>query len=211
MIKDINHKGFGISELYGKLIEWVMEESKHLVSDMKSKASNRSFNWPYIIWISATIHKGYKDNDLRVKFNSSLNIAAKLRKELVNLPLKQVWDRQKSTTLHPSGEFTDQGAKMFWNALDRTIMYADMVIRKNPGKNIDDAFIAAAAATRSQDVTAKVDLNRKAEKDDDSTSDNNQDNDITRRVVMERAWLQEKAKRSKQNDSTKPDCSKRLF
>ena len=76
-------------------------------------------------------------NILRWKFADSLATVAKSFPDMSVLKLKQIWDRSdENLVIRQSGKFSDQGNRMMWYAIDKTIKFADTKLTRKIVNNI---------------------------------------------------------------------------
>ena len=112
-------------KVYNKVCKWIVREVARLiecyVDVVPAKAMKRD---PMIIWVLPTQHKNYKNNWERHIFSKCLNSAAKGKKNMPVLELKQVWDEYDGNLFSKErNHFTDQGHRVFWQAVDRTVRF----------------------------------------------------------------------------------------
>ena len=90
---------------------------------------------PQIIWILAPAHQGFRNNELREKFNLCLLNMLKLVPDTNVLSLKKIWNPQDGGNVMKFGHFTVSGYQQYWEAVDHTIRYADTTFMpKKSGK-----------------------------------------------------------------------------
>ena len=119
-----------------------MSEIKGLVENMVKESPQNNARIPHILWIIPTQNVSYVNNDLREKFSYALTVAMKLHPELISLRLKQVWNENNPDVYNiTSKKLTQMGVRMLWNAIDRTLVYADSILEKNQGKTLYEAFL----------------------------------------------------------------------
>ena len=119
---------------WGKILYWIMTEMLKAVNahkdhlPIKAKRSSE----PQFIWIEAPIHKNFRNNELRVKFNNCLREMSGLTASTSVLALKKIWDpSDTSYFIGNSDRLSVTGYKKYWEAIDRTVRYADTTfIRK---------------------------------------------------------------------------------
>ena len=69
-----------ISQNLGKLIDWLMCDYDKLVETQKeflpTKAKRKLY--PQFLWIKALLHKDFRNNEVRGRYNRAINTVAKL-------------------------------------------------------------------------------------------------------------------------------------
>ena len=120
-----------LTQAIGCMLNFIMTEQECNIASYKEylPAKCLCLDYPFILWIQAPCHDGFKNNQLRVRFNRSLEEISKLHTNVYSLVLKKVWDPQDmnlySTDL---SRFTNEGFRAYWEAVDKTIRYFDSVI-----------------------------------------------------------------------------------
>ena len=129
IIKFCNYNDFGVSEMYGKVMDYLSSEIKKSIEHFKDKhmpTKAKRHSWPQIIWIMPTCHDNYPDNTLRRKFGAELGAVIHRKDGSIALKLKQVWNEKNPQLVNEdNGMITPTGVKLFWIALDRTVKFAD--------------------------------------------------------------------------------------
>ena len=113
---------------WGKVIHWIMQKHTKVIESHKDKLPLKAKRKgePYLVWIELPKHKNFRNNHLREKFNVCLRNMAKLNFKTSVLGLKKVWDESDgSYFIQDSDRFTTLGYSKYWEAVDRTIRYAD--------------------------------------------------------------------------------------
>ena len=77
------------------------------------------------------MHENYANNGLRYKYNKCLATMAAFHRNVVSLHLKKVWDPTNlNLYLEESCRYTAAGWTAYWEAVDRTVKYADTILCK---------------------------------------------------------------------------------
>ena len=95
IIKSIEYTQFGVSNAYGMLTEYIMQQIELILqafmgSNLPKKATK--YNRPHILWIEPTLHTSYPDNALHIKFIRSMHTTSSTHDKMICLPLKQFWN-----------------------------------------------------------------------------------------------------------------------
>ena len=95
LLRFIQNKNDTSSFTWGKIIHWIMMEMTKTVKAYKELIPKKSqrLGEPFIIWIEAPEHKLFRNNHLRIKFNTCLKNMAKLCTNTYVLGLRKVWDQ----------------------------------------------------------------------------------------------------------------------
>ena len=137
------HTQFGVSSVYGLIIEYIMSSMDTAIHSLIDKIPHRAnkYNWPYFLWVEPTLHMKYTDNSLRGKFIKSLHTAALMHDRTVVLPLKQMWC-ENSPNIYDSNlnKLTPAGLNTIWRAIDQAVRYADTKIMRNFGLPLKRIF-----------------------------------------------------------------------
>ena len=96
--------------------------------------------WPKIVFIKPTANINYNN---RYQRRLMANIMDKLAKRLEfwALDLKQIWDIENTNIfIKEENRFTAEGIRIFWQAVDRTVLYCDKRINKED-ETASDKFL----------------------------------------------------------------------
>ena len=113
-----------------KVIQWLVTEFGRLVELQKeylpSKAKKPGY--PTFICIAAPSHKNFRDNPITEMFNDALEAASLHHDNVSILALKKIWDPDNdSLFLHREQRFTSDGYRFYWEAINKTVRYADTI------------------------------------------------------------------------------------
>ena len=118
---------------YEIVLRWLMHEFEGIIEahrDYLPKKSKHDLQ-PHFIWIEAPLHVEFRNNLERNDFNKSLQSVAKFHKSVSVLELKKIWDPDnRNFYVGESDRFTADGLLSYWEAVDRTVKYADTTIMK---------------------------------------------------------------------------------
>ena len=126
IIDDINYADFGVSSAYGKALDWLMNEFRRIILAFKDKLPEKAkiVDEPHVMWIQATRHVNYTNDETRGKFNNVMRVLAMAQENTAVYFLQQLWERRNNNLVLPhNGRLTFQGTCTIWSAIDRTIKY----------------------------------------------------------------------------------------
>ena len=118
-----------------KVIDWMMREYDRLIMSQKEFVHLRCKkpNYPNFIWIEALLHDNFtkEDNVARALFNKAVNNAAMFHENTWSLQLKKLWDPQNNSLFTKEEyRYTADSLTTYWEAVDKTIKYADTILLK---------------------------------------------------------------------------------
>ena len=140
IISAFNYESYGVSQGVGKILHWIMNELDKLAEIHKDRlpAKAKRSNYPGFIWIEAPFHKYFGNNTQREKFNKALSTIGALHENVAVLGLKKIWDPENgSLFLQRENRFTADGFQCYWEAVDKTVRFADTIHFKKLQKNKD--------------------------------------------------------------------------
>ena len=125
-----------MENIYARMTKYMVNQIERTIATFKEHLptkANRD-NWPQVIWLGATYHSNYQDDNLdRKMFNQALEKEVKQHPHMNFLEFRQSWDRNDRSLCIPlSHKLSADGQKAYWAAFDRTIKYADMIHFKSP-------------------------------------------------------------------------------
>ena len=129
----------GVYHQINRVVEWIMRKLSRMVETHKEHLPHhcKKAGYPAFIWIEAPLHDNFTDeaNMARSHFNRIVSKAAILQENTWSLQLKKIWDSQNgSLFLKEEQRFTAEGLKYFWEAVDKTVRYADTILLKKATK-----------------------------------------------------------------------------
>ena len=133
LLQDVQDQITDVRKTFGRLLNYVMMEHERSISAFKEHLGARSIKaaYPQILWIQAPTHDNFANNALRHKFNKSLEDISKFHANTSSLMLKHVWDpTDKNLFIEDCQRFTNEGLRIYREAVDRTVRYFDSVILK---------------------------------------------------------------------------------
>ena len=130
IIEYIDYRKYGAAEVYAKFLDWIMTQQERLIASQKEylPLKARQLNYPQIIWIEPPLHDNFDNNTQRAIFGNILSNTAQFYDGVSVLQLKKIWD-EKDTKLFvkENKRFTADGMKKYWEAVDKTVKYADTI------------------------------------------------------------------------------------
>ena len=148
-----------LSFLAGRMIDWMMKQCSRIVMARKEflQSKTKRNNFPHFVWIEAPLHIFFKNNDERRKFNDCLKAMGKLHDDVSVLELKKVWDPEDTSLyVKDANMFSSKGFNKYWEAVDRSIKFADTTIVKRIEKLNLKGFDVADKSSRNAVTNAKT-------------------------------------------------------
>ena len=125
------------AEPHGEFANAIFKESTMWLVDNYAKTVNeywqllpsksRKDNYTKFLWIAAPVHKNFRNNVLRKKFNSALYQATSARRSMNTVKLKADWDFN-NFRLVSNGNLTGTGLLKYWEAIDAAFHFWQSVI-----------------------------------------------------------------------------------
>ena len=122
---DFQHDG--AATLLGTWVQWLVQQFNELIEARAKQLPNRCGHvnmLPYFYWVSAPTHSLFsKDrNNLRMKFNLSLDSVIRSQDNMRVIRLKDYWNTS-DTTLVVNDRMTENGLSAYWDAIDATFRF----------------------------------------------------------------------------------------
>ena len=133
LFKDLHEPEEVISKCINKMLNWLMAKYEKILDMIRKYLLEKAKKdgYPYFIWIEAPVHNNINNNELHEIFNTALNSTCKLHNNITSLALKKIWDPQnKSLYLLRECRYTNDGLHFYWEAVDKTVEYADTIHMK---------------------------------------------------------------------------------
>ena len=133
---------FTIMEIY---LEHMMKDIHKNLTEFREllPPHSKREHWPTVIWLIPSLHRNYKPTD---RYHRRV-LADAMEKEVKNYPnfvslrLKQIWDENNLDLFNKhTNKFTADGLTKFWQAVDRTIKYCDVIMNKKELNAENPAF-----------------------------------------------------------------------
>ena len=129
IIRAIDMEVNGISQAYEAILNWLIKEHYRSILLIKEKLPSKSIreDWPHILYLAPTIHKYYKNDNLRRSFTRALESVARKSQSFKNmstLRLREHWNKDDSSLYNDHrGYITAQGLSIFWQSLHSSIKH----------------------------------------------------------------------------------------
>ena len=125
IIEHLGYKSYGVLEMFGDWINYLIKSFKKAVHDRKSKLPRGAirFEYPMFYWAEIPMHSTFSNNEAREKFNFTLATAVKLVPTMRVIKLKNIWDFQDMRVASPSGILSTYGVTAYWNAIDNAFKF----------------------------------------------------------------------------------------
>ena len=132
VIQFINYDNFGVTALYGKIIDTLARNINQAVDQFREflPAKAKRDDWPQFIWIIPSTHANYdrNENALRKKFGGELENMLSHHSDMHAVKLK-TWEMTNGHFVSPeSSRITNYGLKKFWKGVDKNIKHANETI-----------------------------------------------------------------------------------
>ena len=125
LIVYLNHKSSdGVATLFGNWMEWLVTQISDALKTRASQLPKKCKIQPFIYWVTAPTHHFFSKerNNLRIKFNLSLESIVKQQENMRVIKLKEFWDT-KDSMLVINDRITEVGMNVYWNAIDASVKY----------------------------------------------------------------------------------------
>ena len=148
IVQAIDKAEQGISQAYEVLLSWLVKEHHRSVMTIKERLPTKALRqgWPHILYMAPTIHKYYRNDNLRKSFTRALESVARRNRNFENmstLRLWNYWDKDDSRLYNKERNYiTHDGISTFWQALHSSIKHC---IQK-----LDEQFTQAIIAENNQ-------------------------------------------------------------
>ena len=121
------------------LLTWLMNEYDKLIACQKDylPVKSRKMGYPQTIWIEAPLHMNQSDTNKQFRrlFHLSAGAISQFHENTWFLRLKKGWDDEdRSLFLKNEQRFTATGLRKYWEAVNKTVKYADTILLKKPEK-----------------------------------------------------------------------------
>ena len=115
----------GVATLFGGWVEWIVKNINDMLQKRIQQLPKKSRKViPFLYWVTAPIHHYFsKDrNNLRIKFNLSLESVIREQSNMRVVKMKEFWDT-KDSKLVINDRMTEVGLSAYWLAVDATFKY----------------------------------------------------------------------------------------
>ena len=119
-VRQIKCPQFGMSELFGRIVEYLFREIYKLISSHNDHlpARAKKATYPHFLWIQAPMHKNFPNNMARNKFNIALH------KNTV------LYENAESLFFDDCDRFTSRGIITYWQAVEATVQYCNTILTR---------------------------------------------------------------------------------
>ena len=125
IITYLRYTHYGISSMYGTLLEYLAKEINQMlhtrIEQLPKKAKRREE--PFIYWLALPFHRCFTFNAPRAKFNASLNAVVKAYGNMRVMKLKDFWNFDDTSLVHPNGCLTETGYSAIWKSVDSAVKF----------------------------------------------------------------------------------------
>ena len=131
IIDYLNYNDYGVSEMYGRIMEYVLREINSSINEFRSMLPSKAKreNFPQILWLEPTLHKNYRNLSLRKKFCVIISEIVPRYENNMIWRLKKPWDPDSNNHVSSfQNKLTPLGHCLLWQAVDKTARFADFKI-----------------------------------------------------------------------------------
>ena len=123
LIEFVDYTNFGISTLYGDLLEGIVKGFIDIINTRKTQLPKKAVkdDYPFIYWVSLPKHKNL-DQNTRTKFNLTLESIVKLYPNMRIAQIKDNWDI-KNENLAQCNRLSGLGCNQYWKAIDSSMKF----------------------------------------------------------------------------------------
>ena len=120
-----------ITEAMKHVMNWLMQQYTRIIESYNEYIPSKAKRIPFFIWIEAPLHVNFKNNEWRKCFNEALRSTSALHENNAVLELKKIWDPDNTSLyLLREARFTSDGLRFYWEAVDKTVKFADTILMK---------------------------------------------------------------------------------
>ena len=115
----------GVASLFGIWITWLVDDINRMLKVRFNQLPTKGKKvTPFIYWVTAPIHSYFSKerNNLRIKFNLSLESVIRQQENMRVIKMKQFWE-SKDSHLVINDRMTESGLTAYWMAVDATFKY----------------------------------------------------------------------------------------
>ena len=122
IIEYMDYTNFGISSIYGDILEAIIKEFMELITTRIEQLPTRARRpfYPFLYWAALPMHKNL-DNHTRSKFNLTLDSILKLYPNMRMAHIKD-WNHTNEN-LAQHGKLTGLGTMHYWKAIDSSLSF----------------------------------------------------------------------------------------
>ena len=133
LINYVAYDDFGVSALYGKLINSLAGDMRAAAAEFKKKylpAKATKQNWPQFIWVTPSMHVNYANNTLRKKFGTEIEKMLDFFNDTHAFRYgRNDWDCDRQHLVSAETKLiTNNGARRLWRAIDKIVCNANEIL-----------------------------------------------------------------------------------
>ena len=136
-----------ISAPISRIINNIMTEYGRIIISHRDNLPLKSkcWNFPHI-WILPPFHDNFANNSQRVQLAAAIESTAKFHEQTSALELKKAWDAHNTGLfVQKSQRFTTEGYITYWDAVDKTVKFCDIILLKKAAKRLKPARMSSSA------------------------------------------------------------------
>ena len=123
-----DYMNLGVSEIFGKLLGWLVKEIDQLITTRKKQLLEKSKceDELFIYWSIAPTHYYFAKecNELRAKFNLVLQSVVHQYDNMRVIKMKDYWKADNPNLVNKvNGKITDEGMHAYWKAVDAAFKF----------------------------------------------------------------------------------------
>ena len=124
LINAIPYEGYGISDIYGRIVHWLAAEYNKIIECHKDNLQNKSLkeDYPQFVWFPPPQNKNFSENALRSKFAKSVKASLHIQRNHMMLKLIKIWTYDNDN-LATNSSYTPEGFRKFWASVDSAITF----------------------------------------------------------------------------------------
>ena len=141
LITFLDFKEEGTATLLGSWIEWLSAKYEEMIKKQLRKLPEKGKKkHPFLYWVAAPTHNYFSKerNDLRIKFNLSLESVIRGKNNMRIIKLKNVWET-KNSKLVINDRMTEFGLTTYWRAIDASFKFNEVRREKFAARQIAES------------------------------------------------------------------------
>ena len=128
LIMYLDFKKDGAATLLGTWVQWIAKEFNRLLDIRRKQLPSKCVKTnTFFYWVTAPIHSHFtkERNNLRMKFNLSLDAVIRTQHNMRVVRLKEFWNTG-DTSLVVHDKLTETGLSAYWDAIDATFKFNEV-------------------------------------------------------------------------------------
>ena len=124
VISNVKYSGYGISDVYGQMIHWLVSEINKIVEIHKGRLPLKAVKdtYPSFLWFAPALNMNFSDNVLRGKFTRSLKANLEIQPNHMMMKLNKIWEYQDPILVRYD-TVTPTSFNKFWRSIDSAIEF----------------------------------------------------------------------------------------